>query len=100
MSSQTSFKSIRKVLKMNHPVKFLKLVSQEVLISQVTEVSAELGDPNCKLIEPYEIWEGPNLAPWLMDYTHDNEIMIRSEQILTMCDPSPKLLEKYKSVLS
>ena len=62
----------------------------------MTEVSAELGDPNCKLIEPYEIWEGPNLAPWLMEYTHDNEIMIRSEQILTMCEPSPKLLDKYK----
>ena len=83
----------------NQP-KFLKLTTQETLISQVEEVNAELGDPNCKLTEPFEVGQGLNLTPWLMEYTNDNQIMIRSEQILTMCDPNPKLLAKYKDVLS
>tara|TARA_A100001234_G_scaffold2400_1_gene1958 strand:- start:599 stop:745 length:147 start_codon:yes stop_codon:yes gene_type:complete len=42
-----------------------------------------------------EIWEGNNLAPWMMDHTKQDIFMISSDKIITLADPMPTLLEKY-----
>jgi hypothetical protein len=68
------------------------------LISEIEEVQAELGDPNCKLINPFILDRTTNeLHVWL-NFTDQNEIMLRSEDILTMVEPSPDILKKYESI--
>jgi len=65
-----------------------------VLIAEVVEVMAELGDPNCKLINPYRFYSENNMKPW-PEVTNQKEVMLRSEDILTIADPTPEIIEKY-----
>ena len=57
-------------------VKVLVLINQQILISQIEEVAPlDIGDPNCKLIEPFILGENDTLSPWLIDVTNDNEVL-------------------------
>ena len=69
------------------------------IVTQIEEVLADIGDPNCKMIEPYVVGEQDTLAPWLVDCTNQNEFMISSDKILTILDPKPTLLEKYENLI-
>ena len=69
------------------------------LISQIEEVQAELGDPNCKLTNPYTIKSDSTLEPFLMGRTRDSEIMIGSDKIITIAEPSAIILEKYQDLI-
>jgi hypothetical protein len=81
-------------------VKVLVLTNNKRLVSQIDEVAPmDIGDPNCKLIEPFIINEDDTLSPWLIDVTNDNEFMICSDKILTLVDPKPTLLEKYQDLI-
>ena len=66
-----------------------------MLISQIEEVGSDLGQPDCKLIEPFVVESKDSLVPWLIDLTNDNTFMISSDKILTMAEPTPSLLKKY-----
>ena len=66
-----------------------------VLISEVVEMDAELGDPNCKLINPYLFNSIDDMKPWKSEVTNQTEFMIRSEDILTIADPNGTILDKY-----
>ncbi len=82
------------------PVKVLVLTNNQKLISQIEEVAPlDIGDPNCKMIEPFLLNEDGTLSPWLIDVTNDNEFMICSDKILTLVDAKPTLLEKYQDLL-
>ena len=80
---------------MSKVVKVILLMNSERLISEIEEVGAEIGEPDCKLINPMEICEGNMLSPWMIDYTMQDTFMISSEKIITLADPLPTLLEKY-----
>ena len=81
-------------------VKVLVLTNQQILVSQLEEVAPlDIGDPNCKMIEPFLLKEDGTLSPWLIDVTNENEFMICSDKILTLVDPKPTLLEKYQDLL-
>ena len=81
-------------------IKLVFLNNSEILISQIEEVSADLGDPDCKLIEPYLLDKRDNiLTPWLVEFTNQNTFMIHSEKILTIVDPKPTLIEKYQDLI-
>jgi len=80
---------------MSKIVKVILLTNSERLISEIEEVGAEIGEPDCKLINPMEIWEHSTLAPWMMDHTMQDTFMISSDKIITLADPMPTLLEKY-----
>ena len=80
---------------MSKVVKVILLMNRERLISEIEEVGAEIGEPDCKLINPMEICEGNMLSPWMIDYTMQDTFMISSEKIITLADPLPTLLEKY-----
>ena len=81
-------------------VKVLVLTSKQILVSQIDEVAPmDIGDPNCKLIEPFILGENDTLSPWLIDVTNDNEFMICSDKILTLVDAKPTLLEKYQDLI-
>ena len=77
-------------------IKVLLLSSQEIVVSEIEEIAAEFGDPNCKLTKPYKIVEG-DLQKWMEDYTEQNEIM---KKIVTLVTPSPMIFEKYSKVTS
>lgn len=79
-------------------IKVLLLSTNEYVISEIVEVYAELGDPNCKLINPYKI-DGDKLVSWIGDYTDQTEVMISSEKILTLVDPNEKYLTMYQEVI-
>ena len=80
---------------MEKTIKVILLTNSERLISEIEEVGADIGQPDCKLINPMEIWEGCNLAPWMLDHTKQDAFMISSDKIITLADPMPTLLEKY-----
>ena len=81
-------------------VKVLVLTNKQILVSQIKEVAPmDIGDPNCKLIEPFIINDDGTLSPWLIDVTNDNEFMICSDKILTLVDAKPTLLEKYQELI-
>ena len=80
---------------MEKQIKVLLLSTSERLISEIIEVGADIGEPDCKLIKPHEIWEGHNLCPWMRDDTDQIEFMISSDKIITIADPKKDLLDKY-----
>ena len=69
-----------------------------VLIAEVVEMDAEIGDPNCKLIKPYLFNSIDDMKPWKYEITNQTEFMIRSEDILTIADPSDAVIEKYQEL--
>lgn len=84
---------------MTKTVKCVLINFNVVLITEVVEIDAELGDPNCKLINPYLFKKSDTsddfyLEPW-PEVTYQKEIMMRSDDILTIADPLPKIVEKY-----
>mgnify|MGYP001364332443 CR=1 FL=1 len=66
-----------------------------ILIAEVVELDAEIGDPNCKLINPYVFNSIDDMKPWKSEVTNQTEFMIRSEDILTIADPSGTVIDKY-----
>ena len=82
------------------PVKVLVLTNNQILVSQIEEVAPmDIGDPNCKLIEPFILGKDDTLSPWLIDVTNDNEFMMCSDKILTLVEAKPTLLEKYQDLI-
>ncbi len=82
---------------MERTVKCLLLKTDKVLITEIIEVGSELGEPDCKLVNPFKLNEVDDeyyLEPWLT-FTTQNEFMIHSDSILTIVDPTPDLLTKY-----
>ena len=80
-------------------IKVLLLTSQEIVVSEIDEVAAEIGDLNCKLTKPHTFKDGA-LHKWMQDYTEQNEIMINSDKIVTLVTPSPMIFEQYSKVTS
>ena len=92
-------------------VKVIALTTtQQLLISEIQEVAAiDIGQPDCKLINPFVITTSDQkitleegvlvLAPWLLNITRDDVFMISSDKIVTLCEPTPTLLEKYLDLI-
>ena len=70
------------------------------LIAEVVELDAEIGNPNCKLINPYLFNSIDDMKPWKTEVTNQTEFMIRSEDILTIADPSGTVIDKYTELTS
>ena len=68
-------------------------------MTQIEEVTTDLGEPDCKLIEPFQLKEDGSLSPWLVDITRQNTFMIHSDKILTIVEPNSKLIEKYEDLV-
>ena len=68
-----------------------------VLISELEEVMAEPGEPDCRLINPYLFNSIDDMKPWL-EASNQSEYMLRSEDILTIADPTEEVIEKYKEL--
>lgn len=89
----------------DRPIKIILLISNDVLISKIEEVGADIGEPDCKLIKPFLIKElqleglSRTLEPFLMGVTKQDTFMMSSDKILTLADPTPTLLEKYEDLI-
>ena len=72
------------------------------LITQLEEVEASEGEPNCRMLEPFVIVDSTNytLNPYLLEYTNDNQFMFHSDKILTLAKPNAVLQSKYESLLN
>ena len=81
------------------PIKLIVLTNQQRLVSQIEEVGADIGQPDCKLTEPFIVGDDNTLSPWLVESTNQSVFMLSSDKILTLVDPKPTLLEKYQDLL-
>ena len=91
-------------------IKLIVLVNNKILLSEIEEVGGEIGEPDCKLLNPVTlttteekltIQEGKVvLTKWLSSFTKTREFMMSSDKILTMADPAPTILEKYMDLSS
>jgi hypothetical protein len=84
---------------MQKQIKILALTNNQILISQIEEVGADIGEPDCKLINPFVVTVDKMLEPFLNGYTKEEEFMMSSDKILTLSDPTPTLLEKYEDLI-
>jgi len=84
---------------MSKVIKILALSNSQILISQIEEVGADIGEPDCKLVDPFVVKSDKTLEPFLCGYTKQNTFMMSSDKILTLADPTPTLLEKYEDLI-
>ena len=84
---------------MKKMIKCLILLTGLNLIAKVEEIQAEIGDPNCQISDVCIINSDGTISPWL-DFTEDTELMIRSENILTLVEPNKNTLNLYLQAIS
>ena len=77
-----------------NPIQVLLLTNQIILISEIEEVLADIGQPDCKLINPCVIIDG-KVSKWMSELTPNTQMFMSSEKILTLLDPSEHILEEY-----
>jgi len=86
-------------------IKVIVLTSNQLLISEIEEIGADVGEPDCKLIKPFVLKDNPingqqkTLEPFLLGVTKQDSFMMSSDKILTLVDPTPTLLEKYEDLI-
>lgn len=83
---------------MEKQIQILFLTNNLLIISEISEVFAEIGGPDCKLTNPCIISSDGVLIPWLSEFTDSNEILISSDKILTLIDPKEKYLNMYLEI--
>ena len=81
-----------------NPIQVLILTNEIILISEIDEVLADIGQPDCKLINPCVIIDG-KLSKWMSDLTPNKEMFMSSDKILTLVDPTKKLLDEYAKII-
>ena len=81
-------------------IKCVLIDVDNVVVAEVVEMDAEIGDPNCKLIKPYLFNSIDDMKPWKSEITNQTEFMIRSEDILTIADPTNEVIVKYTELTS
>ena len=81
-----------------NPIQILILTNEIILISEIDEVLADIGQPDCKLINPCVIING-KVSKWMSDLTPNKEMFMSSDKILTLVDPTNKLLDEYSKII-
>ena len=80
-------------------IKCVLVNMDNVLITEVVEVMAEEGEPDCKFINPYRFIDLDNMTPWI-EASNQKEYMLRSEDILTIAEPTQEVIDKYTELTS
>lgn len=84
---------------MEKTIKVIAMLNNLILITQIEEVGADIGEPDCKLVSPFVVKNDKTLEPFLCAFTKEKTFMISSDKILTLADPTPTLLEKYEDLI-
>ena len=82
-----------------NPIQVLYLTNNLRLVSQINEVLADIGQPDCKLINPCVIDKDGKLTKWMSNLTDNTELFMSSDKILTLVDPNQKLLDDYVNII-
>lgn len=78
-------------------MKMIVLTNLVILLAQIEEVGADIGEPDCKLIEPFVFnQQDGTILPWLSEFTVENTFMISSDKILTIVEPNEKYIKLYE----
>ena len=80
-------------------IKCILVDVDNLLISEIEEVDAEIGQPNCKLTNPYVFKSLDDMQP-LVKVSNTNEYMMRAEDILTIADPTQEVIDRYIELTS
>ena len=80
-------------------IKCILVDVDNLLISEIEEVDAEIGQPNCKLTNPYVFKSLDDMQP-LVKVSNTNEYMMRADDILTIADPIQEVIDKYIELTS
>ena len=84
-------------------IKLMVLTNNLRLISQVEQVGADIGEPDCKLTKPYEVVLQEDgklfLRRWLEGFASDDVFMMSSDKILTLSEPTMQILDSYKGLI-
>ena len=83
---------------MEKMIKAIVLTNNQVLVSQIDEVGADIGQPDCKLTNPYMLKDDGTMEPWLINISRQDVFMISSDKILTITEPMPTLVERYEEL--
>ena len=77
-------------------IKIIIFKNNLVLITRLEEVGSEMGEPDCKLIDPFEL-KGEFLESW-PSFTTQREMMVHSDSFLTIIEPDKTQLDKYQAL--
>ena len=80
-------------------LKLLVLPTNQILLTQIEEAGGDIGEPDCRLVEPFVVNDDGTLSPWLVSLTNQNSFMIHSDKILTIVEPNGKLVDKYSDLV-
>ena len=80
-------------------LRLLVLPTNQILLAQIEEAGGDIGEPDCRLIEPFLVNDDGTLSPWLVSLTNQNSFMIHSDKILTIVDPNGTLVDKYMDLI-
>ena len=83
---------------MERIIKAILLTNNQILITQIDEVGADIGEPDCKMTNPFLLKDDGTLEPWLISISRQDVFMISSDKILTITEPMPTLVEKYEEL--
>lgn len=87
-------------------VQVILLKNDVVLISEIEEIGAEIGEPDCLLKNPYQILgkhetdasPEDRFVKWMDEYTDTGKFMLRSDDVLTFMEPNSKLVDYYNEL--
>ena len=77
------------------------------IIAEISEIAANIGEPDCELTNPYEFVEMDDdggdyknrLREWVvLNKTPQKKCRIQSDTILTLVDPEDFILDAYKEL--
>ncbi len=80
-------------------IKCLILKIGITLISEMSEVGADVGEPDCQLTNPFRVTDEEVFVRW-PSVTDQRTLMIHSDSILTIVDPSEDIMKKYKEAIA
>ncbi len=88
---------------MSKIIKVILLTNNQTLISEIEEVGADIGEPDCRLTKPYEVVLQEDgklfLRRWLEGFASDDVFMMSSDKILTLSEPTMQILDSYKGLI-
>ena len=77
-------------------IQILPLVNNQTIIAEIESIAAlDIGQPDCKLINPVLIKEDGTFSKFLDTLTNETEMAISSDKILMMLLPKQSVLEEY-----
>ncbi len=79
-------------------LKLVVLMNNQVLITKIEESPSELGEPDCRLVNPYLVSKNKTIEPLFIEYTGQKTFMIHSDKIFTITEPNSELIDKYNKI--